>query len=452
VALAGLFLSACNTPPERTGVGITRVNMPAWALSGEHPDFPEAEYIVAFGLDRRMPGAVEAAERGLEVMICRHILASNSELLKGSNFEQVVTNPAAWFGIGEFGNAVRSDSATNGFEAVAVRAITYTELKLRARAMLAQAAGELSAADAPPGGIGTINDRMERWGAYFLLATRAFALELLADNTLNRTAFAKAEQALVALWELPALIRTSELNANQHVRIGGGTDKPLELSAWFRNRPVANVPLLWAPGAGFRGDVRGDTETDEQGRASARVLYLAPTGDDFGYVQAALDLDRAAGNRLGISMPVWLWRLHLPSRDNGELVFRITEDTGYDPVFGPEFKQWCKGRNFNVVDDEPTERPTLHYHVLVEGAPELTLTTRDGTHNAYVSGSFTVRDLETDVVLFRYTLGIEVKGRPGNAESTVALLALREGAAEVLMEMAPRLIATLPGPDDEFGR
>ncbi|MBZ0137441.1 MAG: hypothetical protein K8I27_13825 [Planctomycetes bacterium] len=450
VALLGLILTCCNSP-KRNGIGINRVVMPAWAKSGEHPDYPDAEFLTAYGLARRPLDAVENAERGLESMICREAVNNHRELLKDSHFLQLVTEPAAWFDIGEFGNAVQSDAAGDGFEAVAVRAISRNELKLRATTMLPGANGELAGAMEPPGGIGSILDRMERWGKYYLLAVRVVALELIASDTLNRTAFAKVEQALLALWELPGVIDSTEANAGQHLRLSAGVAQPLELHAWFRNKPVANVPVQWAPGTGFRGDVQGDKETDANGRATARVHYIASTGDDFCYVQCRLDLNRVAGRRLGISMSVWLWQVMMPSRKTGEIVFRIKEETGYDKIFTDEFKKWCAGRNFNVVDDDPSEHSDILYHLALEAEPTLKLIEANGTTQGYVSGTFTLKDLETGTVLFRYTLGMQRKGQPGSAEGTVALLTLREGATEVLMEMAPRLLATLPSPDDGFG-
>ena len=451
VALLGLILTGCNST-ERTGIDIRPVKMPDWAKSGEHPDYPDAEFITAYGLARRMPDATEAAERGLEVLICREVVEAHREMFKDSHFNQLVTEQAAWFEIGEFGNAVQSDAASDGFEAVAVRAISRNELRLRAKSMLPDANAELANEMEPPGGIGSILDRLERWGKYYLLAVRVVALELIASDTLNRTAFKKVEQALVALWELPSLVKSNEKNSGQQLPINRALSQPLELYAWFRNKPVANVPISWGAAPGFRGDVQGDKETDANGHASARVHYIAPTGDNFCYVQCRLDVDRVVGRKLGIAMGVWLWQVMLPSRETGEIVFQIEEDTGYDPVFVDEIKKWCEGRNFKVVDDKASEDEDIHYHLTLDGSPTVKASTVNGIAQAYVTGTFTLRDKATAEVLFRYTLGYKKEGQPGNSESVVAMLALREAATEILMEMAPRLLATLPGPDDEFGR
>lgn len=450
VALLGLILTACSGP-DRAGIDIRPVKMPDWAKSGEHPDYPDAEFITAYGLARRMPDATEAAERGLEVMICREVVNNHLDLVKDSHFEELVVEQATWFEIGEFGNAVKHDAASDGFEAVAVRAIQRNELKLRAKAMLPDANKALAEAMEPPGGIGSVLDRMERWGKYYLLAVRVVALELIGSGTLNRTAFDKVERALVALWELPALITSRENNSGQSLLLSGGLGQPLELQAWFRNKPVANVPLQWRPAHGFRGDVQGDKETDANGRATAKVHYIAGTGDDFCYVQCSLDVDRVVGTELGISMSVWLWQVMLPSRETGEIVIQIEEDTGYDPVFVDEIRKWCTGRQFRVVD-EASEKEEVLYHLTLDGSPKVKVQTVNDIAQAYVSGTFTLKDAETGYVVFRYTLGMKKDGKPGNSEAAIAMLALREGATEILMEMAPRLLATLPGEGDEFGR
>lgn len=450
VALLGLILTACNGP-ERTGIDIRPVRMPDWAKSGEHPDYPDVEYITAYGLARRLPDATEAAERGLEVMICREVVNSHLDLVKDSHFEQLVTEQAAWFDISEFGNAIKQDAAGDGFEAVAVRAIQRNELKLRARAMLPEANDELAKTMEPPSGLGSVMDRLERWGKYYLLAVRVVALELIATDTLNRTAFDKVERSLVALWELPALITTNEKNSGQHLKLSGGLPQPLELYAWFRNKPVANVPVIWRPAPGFRGDVQGDKQTDANGKSTAKVHYIAGTGDNFCYVQCMLDVDTVVGRKLGIAMGVWMWQVMLPSRETGELVILIEEDTGYDAVFVDEIKKWCVGRNFRVVD-KATEGDDVLYHLTLEGKPKVKSDVVNGIPLAHVSGSFTLKDSETGTVLFRYTLGMKKEGQTGNNEATIAMLALREGATELLLEMAPRLITTLPAEGDEFGR
>ena len=454
VALCAFFLTACTTGKGRTGLDIKPVVTPEWAKTGEHPDYPDSDYLVTYGLARGRVEAEEIAVSRLEAVICDHAIAPNASMFKDTQFEQLVTRHAAWFALSEFSDAVRTDLASSGFEAVAMRAIGRNELALRARSLLLDASAALANADEPPGGLGTISKRLELWGAYYLLAVRVVALELLATNTLNRTAFDKVERALLALWELPALVK-AELGGNdQYARIHGGVPAKLTLKAWFRGQPVAGVPLVWGPGAGFKGVVQGDTETSAAGTASGEVMYLSPTGDDFGYAQACIDIDKVVGCRSGIAMNVWLWRVLLPCRAAGELVMRVTETRGGDkpleqPVFNPEVKKWADGRALGFSENEPNA-VKYHYHLLLEGQLDVTTTTRDEISSAYVSGTMTLSDMETGNVLYRVSIGLQREGAKGNTEAAIVLLALREAAGEVMAEFASRIITALPGKDDEF--
>ncbi|MCA8915186.1 MAG: hypothetical protein KDB90_07230 [Planctomycetes bacterium] len=430
--------------------------MPEWSYTGEHPDYPSSEYVIAYGLARNSKEAAEAAERRLEVLICDQAISPHKTLFKDTRFSEIVVEPASWFQLGEFGTAVKQDSASNGFEAVAARAISKNELKLRALSLLPAAQDALAAESMPPRGLGSIPKRMEMWGKYYLLSIRVVALELLASDTLNRTAFDKVEESLMALWELPALVKTDLGGSGQHVRIHGGCDNPIELGAYFRGNPVAGAPLQWGPGPGFRGTVQGDAELNESGRATGRVLYLQPTGDEFGYVAARLDIDRVVGRRTGIAMNVWLWQVKLPSRTTGELVLRIKETEGGDqaaeaPMFVPEVQKWGTGRKLATSIEQP-DNDKFAYHLLLEGDVDVTPTTSGEIPSAYVAGNFTLSDLETGEVLFRYALGLKRSGKPGNTEASVKLLAMQEGAAEVMSEFASRILVALPGPDEEFGR
>ncbi|MCB9895454.1 MAG: hypothetical protein H6839_13485 [Planctomycetes bacterium] len=456
MALLGLILTGCASSGGRSGVDIRPVTMPEWSYTGEHPDYPSSEYVIAYGLARNSKDASEAAERRLEVLICDHAISPHQTLFKDTRFSDIVVEPAAWFQLGEFGNAIKADGVSNGFEAVAARAISKNELKLRALALLPAAQDALAAEPQPPRGLGSISKRMEMWGKYFLLSVRVVALELLASDTLNRTAFDKVEDSLMALWELPALVKTDTSGSGQHVRIHGGCDQPIELGAYFRGKPVAGAPLQWGPGPGFRGTIEGDAELDESGRATAKVLYLQPTGDDFGYVAARLDINRVVGRQTGIAMNVWLWQVKLPSRNTGELVLRINETEGGDqavpePMFAPEVRKWGEGRKLST-SIQKADDDKFSYHLLLEGDVDVTPTTDGEIPSAYVAGNFTLSDMETGEVLFRYALGLRRTGKPGNTEASVKLLAMQEGAAEVMSEFASRILVALPGPDEEFGR
>jgi hypothetical protein len=456
VASVALFLTACTTGKGRNGLDFKPVVMPEWAKTGAHPDYPESDFLVVYGLARTRAEAEEIAASRLEAVICDHAISPNASMFKDTQFAQLVTRPAAWFALSDFGDAVRADLANNGFEAVAMLAIARNELKLRARSLLPAANKALSDSIEPPGGLGSISKRLEMWGGYYLLAVRVVALELLASDTLNRTAFDKVERALLALWELPALVKAEQGGDDQHVRIHGGAPEKLTLKAWFRGQPVAGVPLEWGPGAGFNGVVQGDKELSATGNATGEVMYIAPSGDDFGYAQASIDIDQVVGRRTGIAMNVWLWRVLLPCRSTGDLVVRITETLSGDKpleqaVFTPEVKKWADGRGLGFSENEPN-KDKYHYHLLLEGQVDVTPITRDDISSAYVSGTVTLSDMETGAVLYRYSIGLQRDGARGNTEASVVQLALRESAGEVMAEFASRIIAALPGPDDEFGR
>lgn len=455
VALLLGLLTAC-TSTERGGLGINRVEVPEWTRTGHHPDFPESDYLVAYGLARTEREATEIAEGRLEVMICDYAVRRHPGFFKDTQFEAVVTEPAAWFQLSEFGEAVGSDAAGDGFEAVVARAIRFNELKLRARSLLIEAQKAFDQATQPPMGLGSIARRMELWGNYYLLGVRVVALELLATGALNQRVFDAVEGALISLWELPTISQVSQWGGDQHLRIREGLAEPIGLRVYFRGKPVAGVPLAWSAGPGFQGAIEGDRELDEQGMGTAKVLYITPTGDEFAYVQAYLDLDRLIGRRLGISMNVWLWKVMLPSRLNGELLVNIEEteqgkEPAASPVFYPELEKWCVGRNLAVSTGKPRREDKL-YHLRLEGKVDVTTKLVDKIPSAYVSGVLTLSDVETGQTLFTYTLALTEEGKEGNTEAAIRLLAIRRAAGEALGELAARIIATLPFQGDEFGR
>src|SRR5690606_26264548 len=117
VALIAVILTGCATDPGRGGVDIRPVTMPEWSYTGDHPDYPTSEYLVAYGLARNAREASATAEERLEILICDEAIASHAMLFRETRFADIVTEPAAWFQLGEFGNAVKQDSAGNGFEA-----------------------------------------------------------------------------------------------------------------------------------------------------------------------------------------------------------------------------------------------------------------------------------------------------------------------------------------------
>ena len=452
VALLLVVLTACAETPERGGIGIDRVRMPEWASTGRHPDYPDSEYITSFGLARTNAQARDAAEARLEELICLYVMQEHEPILKDTQFADVVKGPAAWFRLEEFGEAIVKDDVTDGFESVSMRGISRNELKLRAKSLLIDANEVLSETEMPPGGIGTIEKRMEMWGEYYMKAVRVVALELLAENTLNRTVFEKLEEAVLALWELPSLMKVSQHGGNQVVQIRGGAPKPLTMWASYRGKPVAGIPVRWGPAPGFAGTVEGDLEFDEYGGAKARVHYLRPNGSEWGYVAASLDLDAFIGRKTGVTMTLWMWQLMLPSINNGELVLDIVEQLdgetdGVDPLLADEIEKWAKQRGLAVAYGEPSS-DEYAYRIKLSGKLDVVSSNENDVPVAFATGSLKLTNLGNSEELFSHVIGVRKVGQAGNTPAALMLVAQREGAADAMIEIVPRIVAALPGKSD----
>ena len=447
-----LCLSACGSPPDRVGLNMRRVDVPEWARTGKHPDYPESSHLVAFGLAHREPEAREIAERRLEDAICRFALERGREVLEGTRFAEIVTRRCGWFQIEEFGGSVDHELASNGFEYVLLRAIDKEVLAIQAKVMLDDELAKLEATPLPPAVIKDPHRRIELWSARFLTAARVLALRLLASGELDRKAFEAAEEAATRLWEMPGLMVVGMEGRGQHVMINGGTHKPLVLTARYRGRAAAGLPLIWSPAPGFAGMVEGDREFSASGRASCTVLHIYPTGGNFGYVQASLDLDRHAGRRLGIEVAPWLWQLTLPCVSNSELIVAVTEKIGdeeTEPVFAPALMNWAHRRGLAAVATEASDAE-FPYRLKVEGVLTARVYKRDGAIEALVEGTLTLVDLGTGTTLYRFHAGEVTRGEEGNTAQTVAVLALRDAAAGAIADFAMRIMATLPAGNAEF--
>ena len=152
---------------------------------------------------------------------------------------------------------------------------------------------------------------------------------------------------------------------------------------------------------------------------------------------------------------LWEQSRHL-ARDTRLKDFLLNEPRGgepgnFEPYIQPQFKKWCTGRAFNVVENEPSEEE-YPYRVAIEGTMDVTSSVVNRIPSAYASGTFVLKDLGTGETLFRYTLGTRAEGIEGNSEAALILTARNQGTAELLLEMATRLLAALPGKDSEFGR
>lgn len=448
---AACFLTACKTTEPRGGVGIKPATMPEWAATGEHPDYPADRFLVAYGLARTGKDAAKQAEDGLERMITSWPMTEHAALFENTQFRDIVTGAAGWISVSELGESVRREEAGNGFENVALCAISRDTLRLWAASLLPDAQKELAASAEPPVA-GTVLNRLEAWGAYFLKAARVLAMQLMVEGTLDRAAFAKAEVAAGRLWELPGLMRISQSGNGGVAEIRGGVPGELSMFARFRDEVPAGVPIMWRLAPNLRGQVSGDDVFSKVGDARCKVLAVSPSGDDGGQVFATLDLDRVLGRRTGIVLPVWYWSIVLPSTRNAELEFDVSETVegaakGAEPLFVPELSKWAKLRGLRIRKPEDPDAGK-HYRLKLAGKIEVRSFTENDQAITYVTGQLDLIDTATGNVLYSYFPGIQRKGQPGQSEGGLALGAQQEAAAEAMLEFIGRLTAFLPSPED----
>jgi hypothetical protein len=453
--LACLVLAACAQPGPRPGVGMNRVDVPPWARTGVHPEYPAQTHLLGFGSAAAKDAAESAATARLEQAIVAHALAQDGGMLQGTQFASLVTERAAWFTLGEFEDSVRRDLAGNGFEFVALRAIHKGDLRLRAAGMLADARAALAGAP-DPNTAGDLRSRVQTAARAFVLAARVLALRLLAEGAVDKPALAAAEDAALAIWELPGLVRLEQGGAGQKAAFGGGLARPLTLKARFRGTDLANIPLLWSLPPGLRGVVQGDAATDAAGRATCTVLQVVPGGDPFGLVRCQMDLNQMTPQPTGIAVPVWAWQFTLPCRHNVELVVNVEEvvddkKTGFERYFVPGLQQWATRRNLTIELARASERPS-EYRLRLEGSLSVSTWLEGEVPKARTGGKLKLVDHADGRVLFEYVPGLLREGRPGNTADSLALVTLREAATDALSEVCARLLVLAPAPGEEFGR
>ncbi|MBX3472884.1 MAG: hypothetical protein KF754_00695 [Planctomycetes bacterium] len=434
---------------------MNRVVMPEWARTGKHPDYPSTTHLLGFGsAPGKQAAETEAAQR-LEEAIVAHALTLGGPVLQGTQFERLVTERGAWFGLAEFGESVNTDIAGNGFEVVALRALHKGELALRAQGMIEQAREDQKSAPDPQTG-GDLKHRIETAARAFVLHARLLALGFLVDGRLERKALEGAEDAALAIWELPGIVKLEQTGGGQRVAMQGGVAQPLTMQARFRNVPMAGVPLVWSLPSGMRGVMDGEPQTDAQGRASCRLLQASPTGDEFGMLRCQVNLDQMTARRTGIGMPAWIWTLRLPCRRNTELVVMVDEivddkKEGFERYFLPGLREWARGRGLEIAIGKPSERE-FDYRLKLEGSIAVSTWMRGEAPMARTSGKLALSDHGDGRVLFEWTPGLLREGKPGNSTQSQALTTLREAAADGLAEFCSRLIATIPAPGEEYGR
>lgn len=434
---------------------MNRVEMPQWARTGVHPEYPAETHLLGFGSSPSKTAAEAEAVAKLEQNLVAYALTLDGGALQGTQFARLVTERGAWFSLGEFDESIRTDVAGNGFEVIALRAIHKGDLRLRAGGMIEAARQVLSEAPNPvsPGDLRT---RVDVAARAFVAAARVMALCLIAKGEVDQPALEAAENAALALWELPGLVKLEQGGADQLAQMQGGISMPMTLRARFRNADVANLPLVWSLPPGMRGVLNGDPQTDANGAAACRVLQISPSGDGYGLLRCQINLNQMTPQPTGVGIPAWIWQFTLPCRRNVELILKVEETindktTGFEHFFVPGLQEWAQGRNLELALEKPTSR-AFEYRLRLEGKLTVSTWMENEIPFARTGGLLKLVDDSDGRVLFEWTPGLLRQGKPGNTTDSQGLITLREAATEGLAEFCARLLSTVPAPGEEFGR
>lgn len=448
--LLALLLGACAETP-RVGVPIRPVVMPAWARDGNHPDFPAQTHLAAYAAADSGTEARRRADELLEAQIVRYALSLGEKQLAGTRFSTIVNGAADWIKLPELELGVHRDDSSDGFETVAVSAISMDELRFRAGPLLAPARDALAKSTEPPE-IDEVNKRVASWGERFVLAARVLALALLCGS-LDRDAHAKAESAAIQLCEIPAQMVVTQSGGGQTARIMGGIARELNLSASFRGRMPAGFKLFWSIEAPAVGVLSGFTEFNLTGQARCSVLSISSTGEERATVCCTPDLDAMAGRRLGVTPQAWRWLVAVPARRNVLLSTDVKERFGANattPVFAEACVQWARLGGMDLRDDvAPNQRAKYLYHVQIEGVLDVTVLKQAGMLIARTSGQVVLRDLDSDTVLFRFSPSVVLEAAEDSSASELASQAQREAAGDTLLEFGARLLGLFPASKDQ---
>jgi len=443
--LLALLLGACAETP-KVGVSIKPVEMPAWTRDGHHPDFALETHISAYAAAESATEARRKADELLEVLIVRFALSQGEKQLEGTRFKVMVNAAADWIKLGELEAAVHRDDASDGFETVAVSAVSMDELKFRAAPLLAPARLALAQNNEPPE-IDDVIKRVAAWGERFVLAARVLALSLLCGN-LDRDAHAKAESAALKLYDLPTQMVVTQGGTEQSARVMGGLAHELQLSASFRGRMPAGFKLIWSVESPAVGVLSGFTEFNLTGQAYCNVLTLSSTGRELATVLCTPDLDAMAGRRLGIAPLSWRWLIAVPARRNVLLSMDVKERFGtnpVEPVFSESCVQWARLNEVTLQDDVAANaRAKYLYHLHIEGLIDVTVLKQAGMLIARTSGQVVLRDLDSNTILFRFSPSVVLEAAADADAAELALQAQREAAGDTLLEFGARILGLFP--------
>ncbi|MBV6514922.1 MAG: hypothetical protein HPKKFMNG_00554 [Planctomycetes bacterium] len=447
--LAFALLAAGCTTPQPEGVAIKPLSVPAWAKDGQHPDFPRQTHIAAYAAADTAVNAKQAADMLLEELITERVIDLAGERLAGTRLGHMLSGRAAWLLAPELGQGVKRDFATDGFEAVAVSAIEYSELKYRAQGLLTLAL-ELWRQNVPPPELDHAAQRAKSWIERFWLSVRVFALRILGENEVDREALSAAETAALTLIDLPAQMNVSLDGLKQKAQLMGGTKEDLALTASFRGRSLQGLSLRWAVEVPGNRVISGSPEFNTAGQAFCKVFMLAGNGSDYAYVQARLDLDGLSGRRLGLSLPAWRWQIVVPSRRQALLDIDVQEKYGEaltEPVFLPAATEWARLNDLTLASDiHPIKAKDYPYRLRLAGSIKVSVLRQGEKLIARAEGSLTLSDADSSATIYRYSPSALLEGNAESKPSELAAFALREAAAETLLEFGARVLALLPAP------
>lgn len=447
--LALTMLAAGCTSPQPEGVTIKPLAVPAWAKDGNHPDFPSQTHLAAYAAADTALNAKQAADLLLEELITERVIHLAGERLSGTRLGLLLSGRAAWILASELGQGVKRDFATDGFEAVAVSAIEHAELKYRAQGLL-RLAQELWRRNVPPPELDNAVQRARGWVERYWLSVRVFALRMLSENEIDREALSAAETAALTLIDLPAQMNVSLEGLKQKAHLLGGTRQDLALTASFRGRFPRGLSLRWAVESPGNGVISGFPEFNEAGQAFCKVFMLAGSGGDFVYVQARLDLDALSGRKLGLSMPAWRWQIAVPSRRQSLLEIDVQEKYGEaltEPVFLPAATEWARLNELTLASDiHPIKAKDYPYRLRLAGSIKVSVLRQGEKLVARAEGSLALTDVDSGATIYRYSPTALLEGGAESKPAELAAFALREAAAETLLEFGARVLALLPAP------